>query len=106
MSLPIRKIENLRLQRLYTVDEGTEIELIEANIDGEIKFDAEVYPILSIYAAEQEKLYMALSIDGVSVAIPIIEIEKMIECAKNFVHSESWFEAGNQWTDEPNLSID
>jgi hypothetical protein len=106
MSLPIRKIENLRLQRLYSVDEGTELELIEANIDGEIKFDAEIYPILSIYAAEQEKLYMALSIDGVSIAIPIIEIEKMIECAKNFVHTEIWFEAGNQWIDEPNLSID
>jgi hypothetical protein len=102
MSLPIRKIDNLRLQRLYTVDEGTELELIEANIDGEIKLDAEVYPILSIYAAEQEKLYMALSIDGVSVAIPIIEIEKMIECAKNFVHNESWFEAENQWIDEAN----
>jgi hypothetical protein len=106
MSLPIRKIDNLRLQRLYTVDEGTELELIEANLDGTIKLDAEIYPILSIYAAEHEKLYMALSIDGVSVAIPIIEIERMIECAKNFVHGENWFEAGNQWIDEPNLSID
>ena len=45
-------------------------------------------------------------IDGVSVAIPIIEIERMIECAKNFVHGENWFEAGNQWIDEPNLLID
>ena len=61
MSLPIRKIDNLRLQRLYTVDEGTELELIEANLDGTIKLDAEIYPILSIYAAEHEKLYMALS---------------------------------------------
>jgi hypothetical protein len=105
MSLPIRKIENLCLQRLYTVDEGTELELVEANLDGKIKLDAALYPILSIYAAEQEKLYMALSIDGISVAIPIIEIEQTIEYAKNFVHSESWFEAGNKLIDEPHDSI-
>jgi hypothetical protein len=103
MSLPIRKIENLCLQHLYTVDEGTELELVEATLEGKTKLDATPYPILSIYADEREKLYIALFIGGVSIAVPVIEVERAIEHAKHFVHSESWFEAGNKSIDEPVL---
>ncbi len=53
---------DLCLQQLRTVDEGTELELVEATLEGKTKLNATPYPILSIYADEQEKLYMALFI--------------------------------------------
>jgi hypothetical protein len=101
MSLPIRQIENLHLQRLYTVDDGTQLELVDAAQDVKINPNITPYPILSIHADEQEKLYMELFIEGILVRIPVVEVERAIEYAKHFVHSESWFEAGNKSIDEP-----
>ena len=99
MSLPIKQIENLHLQRLYTVDNGTELELVATTLEGKTQLGAP-YPILSIYADAQEKLYIEWLIEGVLVIIPVVEVERAIEYAKNFVHSESWFEAGNELTIE------
>ena len=98
MSLPIVQVEDLRLQRLYTVDDGTQLELVDRCRDTKINPNTDPYPILSIHADEQEKLYMELFIERVLVRIPVAEVERAIEYAKDFVHSESWFEAGNQLT--------
>jgi hypothetical protein len=97
MSLfPIIQVENLRLQRLYTSHDGTQLELVEACRDIKINPNVAPYPILSIHADEQEKLYMELFIESVLVRVPVSEVERAIEYAKDFVHSESWFEAGNE----------
>ena len=98
MSLPIRRIENLCLQRLYTVEDGTELELIASPLESKPELGVIPYPVLSIHACDQEKLYMQLFIQGVLVQIPVVEVQRAIEYAKNFVHSESWFEAGNELT--------
>jgi hypothetical protein len=52
---------------------GSELELVEATLEDKTKLNATPYPILSIYADEQEKLYMALFIGGVSIPVPVIE---------------------------------
>jgi hypothetical protein len=96
MSLPTIQVENLHLQRLYTSDDGTQLELVETDRDVKTNSNIAPYPILSIHADEQEKLYMGLFIEGVLVKIPVTEVERAIEYAKHFVHSESWFEAGNE----------
>jgi hypothetical protein len=46
---------------------------VEATLEDKTKLNATPYPILSIYADEQEKLYMALFIGGVSIPVPVIE---------------------------------
>jgi hypothetical protein len=101
MSLPIIQVENLRLQRIYTSDDGTQLELVETDRDVKTNSNIAPYPILSIHADEHEKLYMGLFIEGVLVKIPVTEVERAIEYAKDFVHSESWFEAGNELTCGP-----
>jgi hypothetical protein len=98
MSLPIRQIDNLHLQRLYGANDGTQLELVASALESKNNLDIIPYPILSILANEQEKLYMELFVEGVLVRIPVAEVERAIEYAKDFVHSESWFEAGNHLT--------
>ena len=86
-----RKITRLYLQWASVTDEGMTLELIEADESGDI-VEGGLYPAATIVADDDETQWIEVYSEEGPVRIPLSELMKAIELAKEGVHGESHYD--------------
>ena len=91
MRLPWRTIPRLYFQWASAMDEGMTLELVEADESGEVA-EGGLYPAATIVADDDETQWLEIYPEGGNVRIPLAEIVKAIELAREGVHGERHYD--------------
>jgi hypothetical protein len=86
-----RLIPKLYLQWASSAGEGMTLELVEAADDGNIK-PGGLYPVATILADDAGRQHLELYSEGLIVRIPLLEIERALQAAKEGVHGGSFYD--------------
>jgi hypothetical protein len=95
----MRTIKKFYLQFVATVDQGKQMEILEADEKGdEIPYGLK--PVAMFVADENGDLMLQLFHRDGTVQLPVAEMEKAIAVAKREVRNEAFYEAQNDggWT--------
>jgi hypothetical protein len=92
---PWRTIPRIYFQWASAVGEGMTLELVEADESGEIAKDG-LYPAATIVADDDENKWLEIYPEEGVVRIPLVEVIKAIELAKEGVHGEKHYDQANE----------
>jgi hypothetical protein len=92
---PWRSIPRIYFQWASAQDEGMTLELIEADESGEVA-NGGLYPAATIVADDDETQWLEIYPEEGVVRIPLSELIKAIELAKDGVHGEKFYDPQNE----------
>jgi hypothetical protein len=87
-----RAIPRIYFQWASVAEEGMSLELIEADASGEVA-DGGLCPAATIVADDDERQWLEIYPEEGSVRIPLSEVIKAIQLAKDGVHGERFYDA-------------
>lgn len=83
-------LRRLYLQTTSNMDEGTQLELIPANEDGD-EINLGIGHLGRFVSKKEGEILFEVYYDNKIITFPVEELEKSIEVAKNWVKSEAEF---------------
>ena len=94
MKYDARHIPRLYVQLASICGDGMNVELCMGDHDGNL-VDGDPYPIMWIRADDEDMKLLVVMTDAGAISMPLSEVERAIDIAKQEVHCESYY-------DEPN----
>lgn len=86
-------VEKLYLQRCGISGDGMHLELCIAKADGRLDEAAQPHPLATIRADSGDERKFEFYTNQGTVSVPLEQIEKAIEMAKQVVHSEDYYDS-------------